>query len=283
MLMLILKWTALFAIGFAPAALRAQASGMAYVRVHVADTANAPLKNVDLAVVRNGRDVVLFGQTDAAGRYTFRFEPDTGRYRLTARALGYVTTARLLPVAARETLTVEFAMAKLPPALDTIKVSTTPLPLARQPFIGADEIAKDTRMVVNLRDVIGKLRPDIGYQSYKCVANGSGRSAQGLIQGRGGRSTRAPARRGPPIPPARVYVDGVWAFDGNPWENIQADHIAEIRYVNCLDNSIPGLPERAWPSIYVVLKPGYIWDIKWGSHEDPDAPPPPPVKPPPAL
>lgn len=285
---------ALLAPGVVPVAARPQASGMAYVRVHISDTAAAPLSGVDLVVVKNGREPVLLGQTDTSGRYTFRFEPDSARYRLTVRKLGYVQTVRLLPVAPRETLLVELSLARLPRALDTIKVAAEKLPLAKQPFIGADEIEKDTRMIVDLRDVVGKLRPDIGYQSYRCVANGNGRSApvvpplsrggssasggRGGSRGRGGVSATAGPR--PPVPPARIYVNGVWAFAGDPWASIHAEHIAEIRYVNCNDTSIPGLPERPWPSIYVVLKPGYIWDIKWGSHEDPAAPPPPTPRPP---
>ncbi len=46
--------------------------------------------------------------------------------------------------------------------------------------------------------------------------------------------------------------------------SIRAGDIAEIRYVNCWDTSMPGLGTNN--AVYVVLKPGLDWDWQRGSH-----------------
>ena len=54
-------------------------------------------------------------------------------------------------------------------------------------------------------------------------------------------------------PPA---VDSVLA-------SIRAEHVDEIRLVNCWDTSLPGM--GANNALYVALKPGFDWDWKRGS------------------
>ena len=61
------------------------------------------------------------------------------------------------------------------------------------------------------------------------------------------------ARKGQGEPPA---VDSVLA-------SIRAEHIAQIRLVNCWDTSLPGV--GANNALYVVLKQGVDWDWKRGS------------------
>jgi hypothetical protein len=206
---------------------------------------------------------VLFGRTGADGRFAFSFEPESASYQLAVRRVGYLQTSRLLHVSAGDTVAFEISLARLPKALDTIRVTEKPLPLARRPFVGAAEIAADERSILSLGDVLGALRPEIAFQSSKCVS-----SASRIVLAPGD----IPRSHRPTKPPykARVYINGKWfppEFD--PFNSIHAEHIEEVRYVNCLDNSIPGLPERAWASVYVVLKPGILWDYKRGSYEDP--------------
>ena len=84
-----------------------------------------------------------------------------------------------------------------------------------------------------------------------------------------------------PVVLGRVPGDGGWSTE---WDNfisrqhatltwdghalhVEDEHIAELRYVNCRDGSIPGLPARPWASVYVVLKPGIAWDVKTGTHQ----------------
>ena len=173
-------------------------------------------------------------------------------------------TSRRLAAAAGDTLALEILLAKLPKALDTIRVVERELPLARRTFVDSSEIARDKRSILSLGDVLGALRPDISYQSYRCVAPAN----HGVIIS-GGIIPMSHRVVHPPYL-ARVYINGRWfPPEFNPWQAIHSEHIAEVRYVNCLDNSVPGLPERAWASVYVVLKPGILWDYKRGSYEDP--------------
>jgi hypothetical protein len=236
---------------------RPQASPSAVLRVHVTDTSRVPLGDVDLTVVKNGTEMVLIGRTDAAGRYTLRFAPDSGRYRLVVRRVGYVQTTRLLTVTPRETLTVELTLARLPTALDTVRAEAPRRALAKQPFVGAEEIERDTRGIFDLADIIKKLRPDINYQDFggaRCPSSGS----------------PPPSGRGHVTqPPIRVYANGKWIFpmpDFNPMKEIRSEHILELHFVTCLDRSIPGLPAKSWASIYLTLKPGVVVDLKHGSY-----------------
>jgi hypothetical protein len=70
---------------------------------------------------------------------------------------------------------------------------------------------------------------------------------------RSGTRPLTTARKGQGEPPA---VDSVLA-------SIRAEHIAEIRLVNCWDTSLPGV--GANNALYVVLKLGVDWDWKRGS------------------
>ena len=248
----------------APGWAHAQQPRPALVRVHVTDSSRVALGDVDLVVIRDKTEPVLFGRTGADGRFAFSFEPESASYDMAIRRVGYVQTSRRLQVSAGDTVVLDIPLARLPRALDTIRVTEKPLPLARRPFVGAAEIAADKRSILSLGDVLGALRPEIAFQSFKCVSSASRgvRVVPGDIP-RSRRMTKPPYA-------ARVYINGKWfppEFD--PFNSIHAEHIEEVRYVNCLDNSIPGLPERAWASVYVVLKPGILWDYKRGSYEDP--------------
>jgi hypothetical protein len=255
---------ALLALAGAPHSGGAQAARPAIVRVHVTDSSRVALGEVDLVVIKDKTDPVLFGRTGSDGRFAFAFEPESASYQLALRRVGYVQTSRRLAVSPGDTLVLEIPLARLPKSLDTIRVTEKELPLAKRPFVEATEIARDKRSILSLGDVLGALRPDVAYQSYKCVSS----ATRGVMVTPG----PIPRSRRPTQPPrgARVYINGKWfppEFD--PFNSIHAEHIAEVRYVNCLDNSIPGLPARAWASVYVVLKPGILWDFKRGSYEDP--------------
>jgi hypothetical protein len=227
---------------------RGQGIPSAVVRVRVTDTTRMPLPDVDVAVIKNDTIAIRIGRTNSSGWFTVSFQAEGASYTVAARKLGYVQKARGLAIGSGDTTTVELSLSHLPPSLDTVRVSGEKLSLDKQPYVGADEIARDTRGIFTLNDVLRKLRPDIGYQSYRCPTTPV--------------STRRVAYARP-----RVYINGeLIPAEWGPGGSIKAEHIAEIRYINCFDQSIPGLPEKPWPSIYVVLKPGYVWEYKRGSH-----------------
>jgi hypothetical protein len=241
-------------------------NGPLVVRVRVTDSSSAPLAGADVTVIRDGAGLVQFGRTDAGGRITFSIQREDGSFHVSARQIGYSQASSQPLTAGTDTIAVSLILGRLPPVLlDTFRVAERPLPLAKQPFVGADEIARDTRSVLSLRDVVLKLRPDIDYQAYRCM-----RVAPRIPVNRG-TIPRSRIRRssGVPDPPSvRVYVNGIWVQpEDDPWNSIHSEHIAELRYVNCNDRSIPGLPPSPFASVYVVLKRGYGWDSKDGTHQ----------------
>ena len=66
---------ALLILAGAPGAALAQESRPALVRVHVTDSAHVALAGVDLVVIKDKTDPVLFGRTGPDGRFAFAFEP----------------------------------------------------------------------------------------------------------------------------------------------------------------------------------------------------------------
>lgn len=231
-----------------------------FVRVEVHDSAGAPIPGVNVVLLKDSTEGVLFSVSDSTGRSSFSFdEDDKVTYSISTRKVGYTATQRTLDKAARDTIALSMLLTRVA-SLDTIHVVAAPLKLERRPYLGAAEIVASHRSILSLRDALGKLRPEIDYQSYKCVVDAQPRSHMAPL---------IPISHGPIHIPleARVYVNGRWApNEWDPWNSIYADHIAEIRFVNCMDSSIPGLPEQAWPSVYVLLKPGYAWDPRNGSY-----------------
>jgi hypothetical protein len=243
-----------------PAALLAQEHTQVVVHVQLRDSSGVAIPGVNVVVLRDSADAVAFSVSNSAGQSNFVFdEDDKSSYSISTRRVGYTATERTLDKSAKDTINMMMLLVRIP-GLDTVRVVATPLRLARQPFIDAAEIAKSKRSILSLRDVVGKLRPEIDYQAHRCVVD-----AQPISH----MSPLIPAARGIHIPrAARVYVNGRWIpGDWDPWNSIHSEHIAEIRYVNCMDDSIPGLPAKAFPSVYVQLKPGYTWSLHDGSYQ----------------
>jgi hypothetical protein len=248
--------TALF---LCPVALFAQRGTQIVVRIQLHDSTGTPIPGVNVVLLRDSTDAVLFSVSNAAGQSNFSFdEDDKSTYSISTRKVGWTATERTLDRSAKDTITMSLLLARVT-GLDTVRVVAAPLKLERQPYIGAEEIAKSTRSLLSLRDVVGKLRPEIDYQAYKCVADPEPGPYMAPLIPRA-RDIHVPAA-------ARVYVNGrLIHADWDPWNSIHAEDIAEIRYVNCMDKSIPGLPEKAFPSVYVLLKPGYAWSPREGSY-----------------
>jgi hypothetical protein len=158
-------------------------------------------------------------------------------------------------------------LGRLPPSLlDPITIEAT-----RSNYVlGAAEIAASRRPVRDAFEVLQKLRPSMLYDRDRCKAEVvenvwvNGRRVLfmaknvPILGARGGRtvggvqiSTAGGGSRSEP--PA---VDSVLA-------SIQAEHLLEIRLVNCWDNSIPGVGGKN--ALYVALRPGVDWDWKRGS------------------
>lgn len=250
-------------LAIAPGGLIAQRPASATVRIHVVDSIGRDIPRADLVVVHNQHEAVLVAHTDSTGRIEFAFSPAGGRYTVLARKIGFVEHTDTLHVGAGDTISLEFRLRRAVATLGAVRTTATRLSRYKLPTVDAAEIAGEKRLLLSLGDVIQVLRPDIAYQSHRCV---DGEHLRPLVPG-----PIPPSRRFIKVPAnVKVYVNGdYFPGDADPWNSIYADHIAEIHYVNCNDKSIPGLPPEPWPALYVVLKPGYDWDTNRGSFKVP--------------
>ncbi len=256
----------------APAFLGAQEPPDAVVRVRITDTARTPLAGVNLVVLRAGEQASYVGTTDDAGRYTFRFVPDTATsYRIVARKLGYLDTRRLLRVRAGDTLQVALALARVPRQLDTVRVDARAL--SNDYFLDSTTIMRSSRPIFDAYDAARKIHPnmlgDVGRDcdpiAYVWI-NGRRYPADltPFMQAVTGHAARDTLRRdasGRPVlgnfPPTRIDPE-------SPLAMIRPQDIATMEYRNCWDTSMPGV--GAENALYITLKPGIAFDWKRGSY-----------------
>lgn len=227
------------------------------LRVHVTDSLRAPIAGAD-ATLSRGDSMIARARTDSAGDATLH-APAPASYDLHVRRVGFDRADQSIDLRPSGPLTlVEVELTRLVQRIGPVVIADSRLSLDKRPYIDAAEIAASNRAVLSLDDVIGKLRPNVAYQSARCLPlPPSGPIDSPLIP------------RGFSVRPlqAVVYVNGRRVpREWNPWDSIHAEHIQEVQYVNCLDGSIPGLPKLPWPAVYVVLKPGYDWDPDQGSY-----------------
>ena len=262
----------------------------AIVHVQVADTAGSPLPGVTLTILRTRQQEALFvGTSDNAGKHTFSFTPESVNYQIVVRKVGYIQTARLVPVRPGDTLALTLRMARLPPQLDTVKVTERQLPSKRY-FLGSAEIMASDKPIDDAYDAIRELSPVM-------VMGDGARLCRGVssvwINGQRWTNTpppdpgvtvdhtpagsmRPPPRALPPAfrmaPPPSPMALGTRSVMGLLMA-INKEHIEQMRYVNCWDTSMPGI--GGMDAVFVVLKPGISFNLQRGSYVDSTATPPP--------
>ena len=236
------------------------------VRVTAVGPDGASLPGVNLAISRRDIGAILIGRTNGSGEYSFRVEVRPGVYALLARRPGFTPAESPLELGSSDSLTVQVRLEQGTTRLDPVTVEAS-----RSNYIlAASQIAASTRPIRDAFEALRKLRPSMLYDKDRCRAevvdnvwiNGrrvlfmaknipvfgarSSRIAGGVrVSGIGGGALSEP--------PA---VDSVLA-------SIRAEHIDEIRLVNCWDTSLPGIGAKN--ALYVTLKPGADWDWKRGS------------------
>ncbi len=251
-----------------PAATRAQKPAPVVVRTQVSDTGNAPMADVGVAIIWGRDSVVLAGVTNSAGRYAFTFRIDSGLYRITARRVGYLPTTRLVRAAPGDTVNIALTLARIPPTLDTVHVEAR----ARSDdyVIDSTMIARLHRPVTNIYDVIRDLRPNMLYNDIHLCGPTANIWVNGVHEQFG------PKTDGPIAPIGRVQVDMAGHVTHQPSHvaprhldpesvlaNIRPQDVAEVRYLDCRDTSMPGFGVRN--ALFITLKPGIVYDWKRGS------------------
>jgi len=75
-----------------------------------------------LVLLKGAKEAVLLATSDAAGKHTFSFAPEDAHYQLVVKKVGFVQSARLVPVAPGDTFSIQLSLAQLgvtvPPGWD---------------------------------------------------------------------------------------------------------------------------------------------------------------------
>jgi hypothetical protein len=204
------------------------------VRVRVVDSSGIALGAAGVVVMRGLHEVMAEGLTDSAGRRVLAFAVDTGDFQLIARKIGFERGDRFFRIRKWDTLSFDIRLTRLAQTLEAVRSTARASNSVNSYYIDADEIASSTRSIIDGWDVLRKLRPDmLGDFGRMC-----GEVKHVWVNGR---------RVSLGVRPALILKD------------IAAEHIAEIRYVNCWNTSMPGVAGQ--DAVYVVLKPGvgYRW------------------------
>jgi hypothetical protein len=256
-----------------PGIARAQSSGIAIIRLTVQDSAGVPIPDADIVLSHGKLGAIEIGRSDAAGRCTFIGQYEHGEYAVSARRIGYVGSSSSFTLNAT-VASVALVLHHIAPTLDTVRVEAN-VPRSKDYFLDAASIAASSRVIDNAADALHKLRPNmLGDRARQCPL------AQNLwINGRrvffGKTLAGWSYREHPTVAEGNSSPTGRVVFArpsggsrgvsiGKYLESIKAEHIADIRYVNCWDTSMPEIGTN--DAIYVVLKPGVEWDWQNGSH-----------------
>ena len=256
----------------------------AIVHVRVTDTTGAPLQGVVITILKARQQAaVVVATSDAVGRHTFSLTPDSVNFQLVVRKLGFVQTARLVPVKPGDTMSFDLRLAKLPPQLDTIRVTAPEDSKHRAQFIDADAIAHSPRPLLDAIDIIDKLRPAMVWgvrgpiehcaPASNVWVNGTLIRLPPLDNALATRQRMARAAGA-----ATPHIGQTSAIAAMPiaalsvLSTIKPEHIASMEYKDCGDMSLGLVNSNS--ALFIVLKPGVGYSDTRGSYVDSTIAPP---------
>lgn len=202
----------------------------------VVDSGGRAIPGADVSLLSRGnRTPVRTVRTDSTGVFLIRAVAPAGPYELVVRRLGFAPdTIHDVARNSADSVSVAVTLRIRPASLPTVRVTGRHSARFFRPFIDSTEIATSTVPRAYRRtalDVVERLRPVMKGETWKgCPA-----TQDVFVNGR--RMTSRSV-----MSPQHVLAD------------IAAEDIAEMRYVNCWDTSLPGVAGNN--AIYVVLKPG---------------------------
>jgi hypothetical protein len=241
----------------------------AVVRVFVVDSSGAAVTNAELAVLRGLKDVIAHGTTDNYGRASLAFAAASGEYDIVVRKLGYPRSDRVFEAAADDTIALSIVVpSPIAKQLDAVKVTAKEDLKTRVYSIDADAIAASKRPLFNAWDIVTKLRPDMAGGRAPCGAEQLNLWVNGI------RIRFVPAND---MALAREHIlrrqaaSGVDDIVFGLYE-IQPEHVAEMRFRDCFDTTVPDIGGSN--ALFVVLKPGVVYEPGVGSYVAEKWPPP---------
>ncbi|HEX4681830.1 MAG TPA: carboxypeptidase regulatory-like domain-containing protein [Gemmatimonadaceae bacterium] len=270
------------------------------VVVRVADSANVAVADADVSIVQGLSGTLAHATTNANGRISLTIPRVDGTLQLSVRRIGFVRGYRFFSVGADDTLHFEMQLARAPQALETVKVTAAEDLKRKSYYLTADDIENSSRAMIDATDIF-KLRPDM------MTSRGGAKACEVPWTDRNGwiesvwvngvrvvlpvvdsvyvagrrpslgissppprpnpRITRLPAA--PPPKPAFTqfgHIDSVLSI----LATIKPEHIAEITYHDCFDQSIG--KNHSDMAMFIVLKPGIGFENGRGSYVIADQP-----------
>jgi hypothetical protein len=247
----------------------AASTDRAVVRVFVVDSSGAAVTRAELAVLRGLKDVIAHGTTDDYGRASLAFAAGAGEYDIVVRKLGYPRSDRVFEAAANDTIALSIVVpSPIAKQLDVVKVTAKEDLKTRIYSIDADAIAASTRPLFNAWDVVTKLRPDMAGGRAPCGDEKLNLWVNGTRIRFVPTNDMAVARERISL---RQAVSGAYDIVFALYE-IQPEHVAEMRFRDCFDTTVPDVGGSN--ALFVVLKPGVVYEPGVGSYVAEKWPPP---------
>jgi hypothetical protein len=257
----------------------------AVVRVHVADTAQAPVAGADVSIVQGLNEIIGRGTTDNEGRVSISVTGALTDLQLSVRKLGYTAGTQFFVLPKSGPATMEFMLRRAVQTLAPVTVTAAEDVKRKSYHIDADVIAASDRPLYDAMDIVTKLLPDVieGREG-----KGSGCGVQDVwVNGMRivfppgnemvmSRIGHAPA---PPPKPGLVMQSGgasgrvaphssLVDVDSSVWlalATVKPEHIAEMTYEDCHSTTVTD-HTHASNALFIVLKPGVGYDASRGSY-----------------
>lgn len=265
----------------------AQTPGRATIRATIVDSTGAPISGAQFVLIRALRQPVRVARSDSAGRLAFAVELDDTIYTVLVRKIGFADLAGPLAVAAGDTADLRITLLRNAGAamLDTVRVHASRHVLSSDYHLSAADIAASTRPLLDGLDILAKLRPEMLGDPDKCI-DPPGPSTDRLAFAPPPASPRfrtplgaQPLHVAPRVGTERAIVQNLWingervSLGGVPEMSpesllvlIKPEHVDQIEYTGCYDNSMSVSGGRN--ALFVVLKPGYVFDYNRGTYFD---------------
>jgi hypothetical protein len=227
------------------------------VRLRMIDEQGNPVASVRVDVRPDSGGVLLTVYTDSAGRQTIRLASTAARYEYSARRIGYVASTGSFAVAPRAAIDVAVTLTHAVQQLDAVR--TTARENLMSYSITSDQIASSGRNDQNAYNVLSRSRLNMFGDKMR------GCPYVRYIWINGQRLALAPWEAVIPLQSTRVEVPMPHSPPNSPLTLIKPQHIAEIRYVNCWDSTVPNSPFYH-NALFVSLKSGIGFDFRRGSY-----------------
>ncbi len=258
---------------------RSPSPGSTVLRVHVTDSSGTRIAGAEVSVVRGLNVTVAKGTTDSAGLRLLAVTSDSAAYHVVVRKIGYLRADRFVPSSRRDTVSLDFILARNIQSLEAVRVAATESAARKAYHIDSDEIAQSDQLLYTAVDIIEKLRPDMIWGlAGPPSPHGNGRVCDRLrnvfVNGR--RIVDAPAEAWLRVESRIPHKAGLATFKviglaAAILTTIRPEHIAEITYNDCFEPNAS--VNQGANAVFIVLKPGVAYIEGEGSVVVASAPP----------